>query len=84
MKDNVVKIERIQVESSNVASLGYHDERKIMALEMLNGVIYYYLDIPKEHFTEMTNPKGDGVCHPAIGSYLHRNIKGKYRFTRIN
>lgn len=84
MDDDILKIERTKVESSNVASLGYHDDRQIMTLEMVNGVIYYYLDIPKIHFTNMTNPDGDGKCHNAIGSYLHRNVKGKYRYTRVN
>jgi len=78
-----IEIKRQKVESSNVASLGYHDEFQIMALEMLNGIIYYYLDIPKKHFNEMTNPNGDGICHPSIGSYLHRNVKGNYRYVRI-
>jgi len=79
-----IDIKRIPVESSNVVSIGYHDKYKIMAIEMLNGIIYYYLDIPKNHFIEMTNANGDGKCHTAIGSYLHRNVKGKYRYIRIN
>ena len=80
---NDIEIKRLPVESSNVESLGYHDEFNIMSVRMDNGHIYYYLDIPKTHFIEMTNPKGDGVCHPAIGSYLHRNVKGNFRYVQI-
>jgi hypothetical protein len=77
-------IDRVPVKSKNVASLGYHDKYNIMAIEMMNGKIYYYLDIPKTHFNQMTNPPRDYACYKSIGHYLYENIKGKYRFVVIN
>ncbi len=82
--DNIIEIERVHVESSNVKSLGYNDDRQIMALEMLDGIIYYYLDIPKIHFDEMIRCNKEGIGISSIGSYLHRNVKGNYRYVRIN
>ena len=78
-----IKIELVKVDSSNVAGIGYHDEFQIMSVEMLNGIIYYYLDIPKKHFTEMTKQNKGRWNIKSIGSYLHRNVKGNYRYIRI-
>lgn len=78
-----IEIKRQQVDSPNVASLGYHDEYNILAIEMLDNRVYYYLDIPKEHFIKMVNPNGDGKQCASIGSYMSRNIKGNYRYVRI-
>jgi len=77
MKYNEIIIERVSVKSHNVKSIGYSDEYEIMAVEMLNEKLYYYIDIPKIHFNNILN-------HIAIGSYMNRNIKGKFRFIEIN
>ena len=71
-----IKIEMIHVSASNVAQIGFHEEYQITAIEMLNGCLYYYLDTPKEEFEGLKNS-------PSIGSYLHRNYKGTYRYIRI-
>ena len=84
MNDQVIKIKRTEVKSSNVLSLGYDDDESIMAIEMIDGHIYYYIDIPKKHFTEMIKCNKEGRGISSIGSYLHRNVKGYYRYVRVN
>ena len=68
--------EMISVKSPNVAKLGYDEENSILAIEFLNNTRYLYLDIPKKHFDNLLKT-------PSIGSYLHRNIKGNFRYVRI-
>jgi len=81
---NLIEIKKTRVSSSNVASLGYDETENIMAVEMLDGNLYYYLDIPKTHFDEMIRCNREGKGISSIGSYLHRNVKGKYRYVRVN
>ena len=83
MKYNDIEIVKIPVESSNISSLGYHDEFQIMSIEMLDGHIYYYLDIPKIHFDNMIQNNKEKTDISSIGSYLHRNIKGNFRYIKI-
>lgn len=82
--DDIIEIKINKVESSNVSGLGYDDNSETMALEMINGNLFYYLDIPKIHYEEMIKCNKEQVGISSIGSYLHRNIKGNYRYTRIN
>lgn len=76
MKYSDIKIEMENVESPNVSKIGFSEEFNITAIEMLNGSLYYYLDTPKSKFEGLRNAN-------SIGSYLHRNYKGYYRFLRI-
>ena len=79
-----IKVDMISVKSSNVARIGYSESAIILAIEMLDGNLYYYLDVPIEHYNELLhcNDSIPGKIK-SIGSYLHRNIKGKYRYIRI-
>jgi hypothetical protein len=72
-----IKVDMVSVESSNVAYIGYNTEAVILAIQMINGSLYYYLDVPIVVYEELLKSK-------IIGSYLCRNIKGKYRYVRIN
>jgi len=84
MDNDIVKIEATKVESSNVASVGYHNDRNILSIEMLNGHVYYYMDIPRAHFNIMMRYNKEGVHISSIGSYLRLFIYGNYRYTRVN
>jgi hypothetical protein len=72
-----IKVEMVDVKSSNVAKIGYNKKAIILAIEMLNGNLYYYLDVPEIIYNQL-------LTAPAIGSYMWRNIKGKYRYVKIN
>ena len=64
-----------QVYSSNIHSVGYEPEARILAVEFNGGRIYEYYDVPE-------------VIHRGLmlaaskGSYFHQAIKGQYSFQR--
>jgi hypothetical protein len=65
-------IERIQVASSNIASVGYDAVNKILEIEFHHGTIYQYLDVPKKVFEEL-------MGSPAMGSYFMNEIKSRFK-----
>jgi len=65
---------RIPVKSSNVESVGY--ENGTLEVKFLNGRLYQYHNVPESvHKTLMS-----GV---SVGTYLAKNVCGKYHKTRI-
>ena len=69
-------IEMIPVSSSNVESIGYDEATQTLRVNFLNGGIYEYMNVPGYEFEQLK-------IAPSIGSYLHRNIKGVYPYSRI-
>ncbi len=39
-------MDRIQVRSSNIRSIGYDQNRQILEVEFLKGGVYQYFDVP--------------------------------------
>lgn len=76
MQIDEISVQTMPVKSSNVAAIGFSSEYGILAVEMINGSLYYYLDVPKIIYDQL-------LSSPAIGSYMWRNVKGKYRYVRI-
>jgi ATP-dependent DNA helicase RecG len=68
-------INRIPVESSNIASVGYDIENKILEIEFNHGAVYQYFDVPKEVYENLINAT-------AIGSYYFHNIKSNYEYSK--
>ena len=70
-------MERISVESSNLASVGYNTEAAILEIEFHSGGIYQYFAVPQEIY--------DGLMNAASkGSYLDHNIKkGGYSYAKV-
>jgi len=83
MKDLFIKIKMVTVDSSNINGVGYHSKRKIMAVRMNNDTIYNYIDVPKKIYTEMMDCYNNNIDISSIGSYLHRHVKGNYRYVRV-
>ena len=81
-----IEVKMTSVNSSNVAKIGYSEEWIILAIEMLNGHLFYYLDVPKNVYDELlatqTNIPGHEIT--SIGSYMNRFLKGHYRFIEMN
>ena len=69
-------IKTYNVVSSNVASIGYDDESKTMEVAFHNGATYQYFDVPGSVFENFRNAESQG-------NFLHREIKGIYRYARI-
>ncbi len=70
-------MERIPVQSSNIASIGYDLETSTLEIEFLNGSVYQYYNVPESVY--------DGLINSASkGSYLSQFIKkAGYPCTRI-
>ena len=64
------------VQSSNIDSVGYDPEKKILELRFKGGGLYAYKGVPQtEHDGLMTSD--------SIGSYFHANIKNAYKFEKL-
>ncbi|MHB1545041.1 MAG: KTSC domain-containing protein [bacterium] len=68
--------EMIRVSSSNIESVGYKEDERIVCVRFLNGSTYIYKGVEKHEFEALRNA-------PSVGSYLHRNFKNVYPYERI-
>lgn len=68
-------IDRTPVTSSNVASVGYDPDTKVMSIEFKDGSVYHYHDVESDLHEQLLAAK-------SIGSFLHKNVKGAYKFTK--
>jgi len=66
----------IYVDSSNVEAVGYDDSAEELHVRFLSGDTYVYHGVPDEIFDGMLNASSKG-------SYLNREIKGVYQFTKL-
>ena len=64
------------VSSSNLTSVGYDTERKILEIEFNSGGIYQYFDVPENIHDDLMNASSHG-------EYFHANIKKYYRYEKI-
>lgn len=71
--DSKSEIKRIPVTSSNIASVGYDAENKILVIEFHHGAVYQYFDVPQKVFEELMNSS-------AIGSSFINEIKNKFKY----
>jgi len=67
--------EMIYVDSSNVEAIGYDEAVQELHVQFLSGGRYIYHDVPREVFD-------DFVYAPSKGSFLNREVKGLYQFTK--
>jgi len=62
--------------SSNVKAVGYDEDTKTLRVEFLKGGVYDYIGVPEsEHSALMSSS--------SVGSYIARNIKGKYESRKV-
>src|SRR5688572_19728977 len=65
-------IERIKLDSSNLASAGYDEARQILAIEFASsGLVLHYDGFPPEKF-------GEFAAAESRGRYYAKEIRGKY------
>lgn len=69
-------MEMTNVDSSNIAAVGYDDESSTLQVEFNNGTTYQYFDVPERLFEGLVNAD-------SVGGYLAANIKGSYRFSKV-
>jgi hypothetical protein len=67
---------RKQVESSNIRSIGYDEENEILEIEFKrSGDVYEYFDVPFSVYEELMNAPSQGV-------YFSSTIRNDYRFEK--
>lgn len=64
-------MQRTDVESSNIRSIGYDSNTRVLEVEFTSGKVYQYPNVPAEAHTDLM--KADSV-----GSFFARNIRAKY------
>ena len=68
---------RVAVQSSSVAEVGYDPSAQILEVLFLNGHLYQYFDVPAPIYNEM-------IGSESVGKYLNSNvIRGGYRYARL-
>ena len=68
-------MQRIQVSSSAISSVGYDERRAVLEVEFQSGAVYDYLDVPPQVWKELQ--KADSK-----GRFVSRRIRGRYSSVR--
>lgn len=64
------------VDSSNIAAIGYDEDSQTLQVEFKNGTLYQYFDVPEMIYEGMAQS-------PSVGQYLNQQVKGIYRYSRV-
>ena len=69
-------MERTNVSSSNIVSVGYDQSTSRLEVEFTSGDVYEYYDVLEHEY--------DGLMGASshVG-YLNKNIKGVYRYAKV-
>lgn len=70
------RIKRQPVESSNVTSVGYSRHLRALEIEFVRGAVYRFLEVPPRLHRQL-------LAAPSKGRFIAQNIRGRYRFVRI-
>ncbi|MBP8745791.1 MAG: KTSC domain-containing protein [Syntrophorhabdus sp.] len=65
----------IYVDSSNIEAIGYDDDAQELHVRFLSGGYYVYLGVPRQIYDNL-------MMAPSKGSFLNREIKNVYQFTK--
>ena len=69
-------MDRQFVESSNILSIGYSTDEKVMEVEFLNCRVYQYFEVPEQLYLGIMQAESKG-------GYLHQRIKGKFNYKKV-
>jgi hypothetical protein len=69
-------MDRIQVSSGNIRSVGYDVDRRILEVEFHSGSIYQYSTVPENEYEGLLNASSKG-------SYLNTHIKDRYAYNQV-
>lgn len=53
-------MDRKPVTSSNIKSIGYNEEKKVLEIEFNSGSIYEYSNVPKDAYKSLNNASSKG------------------------
>ena len=69
-------MEMVNVDSSNVESVGYDEDSSTLQVEFKNGGVYQYFDVPEDVYIQLRDAS-------SVGEYLAAAIKGSYRYSKV-
>ncbi|MBX7151583.1 KTSC domain-containing protein [bacterium] len=70
-------MDRIEVTSSELKSVGYDQDHSILEVEFQKGGIYQYFDVPAYQYDSLLTAE-------SLGKYFNANIRSNYRYSRIS
>jgi hypothetical protein len=68
-------MELIPVDSSSVRGIGYDEDRGVLYVQYVDGEVYEYFKVPKNHYIDLLNAK-------SIGWSVNKRIKPYYNFRK--
>ena len=69
-------MERIPVQSSNLAAVGYDESSRTLEVLFCDGSTYHYFDVPESIFQQLLHAESKGKFH-------YRHIRHNFRYARI-
>jgi hypothetical protein len=69
-------MQRLPVTSSNIAEIGYDEDRRVLEVLFKTGSVYQYFDVPLQEYQGLMQAS-------SCGQYLNANIKGRFRYARV-
>jgi hypothetical protein len=69
-------MDRILVNSSNIITIGYNADSKILEVEFRTGKVYQYEDVPEDIYQEL-------MAASSKGQFFHDNVMNQYNFTEV-
>lgn len=69
-------IDMVLVESSNIHSVGYDEDKGELLVRFRSGTLYRYQDVPRSVYQGM-------IEAASVGKFLGQSVKGVYDFEKI-
>lgn len=69
-------MERTNIDTRLIKSMGYDKEKKIMEVEFTSDMIYQYNNFPEELYEEIVN-------HKSIDKFFKLNVVNRYHYNRL-
>lgn len=72
---NNLAIDRVSIESSSLASVGYHRGMELLEVEFKSGALYRYENVPGHLYDELLSAESKGA-------FFNTCIRNFFRFLR--
>lgn len=70
-------VDMTPIKSSNIEGVSYDAASRQMTIQFIGGAQYVYEDVPRSRFEGIVGAQ-------SAGSYLHSEIKGNYKFRKVD
>jgi hypothetical protein len=69
-------VQRIPVNSSSLASVGFSPEHNVLQVEFRNGLVYEYFGVPQGFHEQL-------LAADSKGAFFHRFVRSRFPFRRL-